>query len=56
MLVLAWFALITQLPAKPQNIVLFMADDWSWPHAGICRDRSVPTYPVAEPIRPLVTR
>ena len=35
--------------AEPQirldrpNIVVFMADDWSWPHAGICGDKTVKT-------------
>ncbi|MEN8773625.1 MAG: sulfatase-like hydrolase/transferase [Akkermansiaceae bacterium] len=45
----------TALPAPPRlamaeekkekrpNIVFFMADDWSWPHAGICGDKTVKT-------------
>jgi arylsulfatase A-like enzyme len=28
---------------KRPNIVFFMADDWSWPHAGICGDKTVKT-------------
>lgn len=31
-------------PARP-NILLVIADDWSWPHAGIYRDESVVSTP-----------
>ncbi|MGI9244898.1 MAG: sulfatase family protein [Verrucomicrobiales bacterium] len=42
-LAVAWLALVSLLPAQAPNIVFFMADDWSWPHAGICGDRTVKT-------------
>ena len=29
--------------SKRPNIVFLMADDWSWPHAGICGDKTVKT-------------
>ncbi len=29
-------------PDRP-NILFFLADDWSWPHAGICGDKTVKT-------------
>ena len=28
---------------KVPNILIFMADDWSWPHAGALGDRTVKT-------------
>lgn len=33
----------TPLLAGRPNIIVFMADDWSWPHAGICGDKTVKT-------------
>ncbi len=43
MLAVAWLVLVSPLSADPPNIVFFMADDWSWPHAGICGDKTVKT-------------
>lgn len=32
-----------EAPAQRPNIVILMADNWAWPHAGACGDRAVKT-------------
>ena len=36
-------ALLAQTPPRPPNILLAIADDWSWPHAGVYGDPTVKT-------------